>query len=179
MPEAKEETDEGFTIGDEDIGFPFESLESGIKIFIFLIGFGFLGFIYMDNVLLGIYTTPALLFRYLIESVVFGFFILVIIYMSKISDSVTVDKKSQSVVIRKNSIIRYLKPIKEIPFSDIERIMIKDNSSLEPIIDSWSVNISTIQGGYIKIYKTGDESGAKEVAEKIQEITGKEISYPK
>ncbi len=87
---------------------------------------------------------------------------------------VIISKKSQSVAIR----FLYI-TIKEIPFSNIENVIYFDRGHGDPeSAGSWVVNLTTTQGDSIEIYHTGNESVAEILAEKIREITDKEISYP-
>ena len=85
---------------------------------------------------------------------------------------IIINKKSQSVAFFR---LPYaLVFIKEIPFSDIERIQKVTNYNCETSSgSSWSIDIITNQGDSIEIYNTRIESDAEIVEEKISKITCK------
>lgn len=100
-----------------------------------------------------------------------------------ITESVVIDKKIQSVIIKRNSIIRSLEFIREIPFSDIRAIQIvKDTWTRESdsggvyYTDSWRLYIATNKGESPCIYSASNKSDAERVAEDIRKVTEKGIS---
>lgn len=99
------------------------------------------------------------------------------------TESVIIDKKIQSVIIKRNSIIRSLEFIREIPFSDIRAIQIARTTSTREsdsggiyYDDSWRVDIATIKGEFPCIYSANSRPDAERVAEDIRKLTDKGIS---
>jgi len=84
---------------------------------------------------------------------------------------IIIDKKSQSVIIKS-------KPIKEIPFSDINCVNIilatSGSSPADDLYDEyWYIQLTTTQNGDMLIYRTHSESDAEEIAEKVGRLMDK------
>lgn len=98
-----------------------------------------------------------------------GFFLLMSLFVIfRKPDSITIDKKIKKVVICRGSHM-----IEEIPFSDIEEVDTVYSPPIDVFKESWYSHIITIQGKYIQLPSSEDESKTKELTKKIRKIMGK------
>lgn len=97
--------------------------------------------------------------------------VLMKLYTVVVKRSVITDRKPQSVIIKKDSPMKYLRPIKEIPFSHIKEIEILHWIER---YSQWKIALITIDEKSVQIYEDDrSESEVKKIAEKICEITDK------
>jgi hypothetical protein len=165
--EIKEETDDRIIVVEN---IPPESI--GYAILAIFILFLLLGsFLDTNSKLMGDFVSLPVPFVFLILLLIYT--ILTLTRWLLLSYSVTIDKKSERIIIKEDSNINRLKSVKEIPFSDIKRIVIKEQvhnltSGEGTPYKTWRVNLIKIQGGSTKIYETYYESDAEILAEKIR-----------
>lgn len=89
--------------------------------------------------------------------------------------SVIIDRKPQSAIIKKDSSMKYLRSIKEIPFSHIKEIEILHWIER---YSQWKIALITIDEKSVHIYEDDrSESEVKKIAEKICEITDKKAIH--
>ena len=105
-----------------------------------------------------------------------------------IKESVIIDKRLQNLIIKKDSFIKDLKSIEEIPFSHINEIEITYHtssgrydydSSANDSSGLWKISLITIDGESVQIYD-GDrysKSKVEKIAEKICRITDTKVTH--
>lgn len=103
-----------------------------------------------------------------------------------INESVIIDKRLRNIIIKKDSFIKYLKSIKEIPSSHVKEIELTywtqrwdgfdyDSPAGEPG-DSWIVSLNTIYEDSVVIYGGGSKPEAEKIAGKVCGITGTNVT---
>ena len=103
-----------------------------------------------------------------------------------INESVIIDKRLRNIIIKKDSFIKYLKSIKEIPSSHVKEIEIiywtrrwdgfdYDSPAGEPG-DSWIVSLNTIYEDSVIIYGGGSKPEAEKIAKKVCGIAGTNVT---
>ena len=101
-------------------------------------------------------------------------------YDSFNDESITFDKKEQKVIL-KNYFMKRLNSVKEIPFSDIRKILIETHYNKDDetgrVYETWDIQLNTINNYYFLIYSPYYYIDALKVAKKISKIIDKEISH--
>ena len=103
-------------------------------------------------------------------------------------ESVIIDKRLQNLIIKKDSFIKDLKSIKEIPFSHVNEIEITYHtssgrydydSSANDSSGLWKISLITIDGESVQIYDGDRYSKPKveKIAEKICRITDTKVTH--
>lgn len=101
--------------------------------------------------------------------------VLMKLYTAVVKRSVIIDRKPQSVIIKKDSPMKYLRSIKEMPFSHIKEI-----ETLHWIgrYSQWKIALITIGEKSVQIYEDDrSESEVEKIAGKICEITDKKATH--
>ena len=100
--------------------------------------------------------------------------VLMKLYTTVVKRSVIIDRKLQSVIAKKDSPMKYLRSIKEIPFSHIKEIEILH--WIESY-SQWKIAL-IIDEKSVQIYEDGrNESEVKKTVKKICEITDKKATH--
>ena len=136
---------------------------------------------------LGSYLMLFIRFGVLIGALFFGgIYIWIGLAMLLIKESVTIDKRLQNVTVKKDSFIKYLRSIKEIPFSHIKKIEITYNthsdkhdydSSANDSSGSWSISLIAIDGDPVEICGRRPKSTVEKIAEKVCRITDANVTH--
>lgn len=100
--------------------------------------------------------------------------VLMKLYTAVVKRSVIIDRKPQSVIIKKDSPMKYIRSIKEIPFSHIKEIEILHWIER---YSQWKIALIAIDGKSDQICEDyRSESEVEKIAEKICEITDKKAT---
>jgi len=92
-----------------------------------------------------------------------------------IKKTVIIDRKLQNIIIERDSIIKYLKSIKNISFLDIECIKIRIDIEDGRSIGHRDISLTMIHGNKVEIYE-GDDAPTEKLANNIRNITEKQIA---
>lgn len=134
--------------------------------------FGIAGFSFLFVILLDVQYERFLRLLCILSVVIL---VLMKLYAAVVKRSVIIDRKPQSVITKKDSPLKYLRSIKEIPFSHLKEIEIVHWIER---YSQWKIALITIDEKSVQIYEDDrSESEVKKIAEKICEITDKKATH--